>query len=159
MNLPFVLSLGSNVGDRLATLRRAHSMLAETDGIEVTAASSVYETAPWGKTDQPPFLNAVVVGETSLSPEELLAACQGIEDALGRVRTERWGPRTIDIDIIRMGLERRTTDELTLPHPLAAERAFVVVPWHEVDPVATEEMCPEVGSGDVTRLCPLVEAP
>lgn len=130
---PVVLSLGGNVGDVRATLAAAIERLGQVPGFEVCAVSSLYRTPPWGGVAQDDFLNAVVLGETSLDPLTLLRACQAIEDALGRRRDVRWGPRTLDIDLIVVGDEARATDELTLPHPYAHERAFVLVPWLEVD--------------------------
>lgn len=127
------LGLGSNLGDRLGNLRRALAMLAEIASIE--AVSSVYETAPWGVKEQPRFLNAVCRARTSLSPERLLEELQRIEKALGRQRGERWGPRPIDLDILFYDELVRDTPELTLPHPLLHERAFVLVPLAEVAPV------------------------
>jgi len=127
------LSLGSNIGDRLGYLAGAVRRL-QADDLQVTAISSVYETAPQGKTDQPPFLNIAVQVETSLSATALLARIQAVEQALGRVRHERWGPRTLDIDIVLFGDEIRETEELTLPHPRMMERAFVLVPLIEINP-------------------------
>ena len=130
------VSLGSNVGDRLGFLRRAVAMLGEHEAIEVLRTSSVYETDPVGYVDQPPFLNAVAEIETSLSPHELLDACQAIEAALGRVRTVRWGPRTIDLDIALIDDLAIDDERLTVPHPRMAERAFVLVPLAEIAPGA-----------------------
>ena len=129
-----VLALGSNIGDRLGHLQGAIDALA--GDVEVIAVSGVYETAPVGGPDQGDFLNAVIVVETSLSPHDLLALCQRVETAHDRVREVRWGPRTLDVDIIAM--EGILLDEslLTLPHPRAHERAFVCIPWLEVDPAA-----------------------
>ena len=130
------ISLGSNQGDRLALLREAVRLLDETDGIKVTRISPVYETDPVGYRDQPAFLNIVVEVETSLEPHALLAACQSIENKLGRVRTIRWGPRTIDLDIILIDDLEIGDDTLTIPHPRAKERAFVLVPLAEIAPSA-----------------------
>lgn len=136
MTSTVVWSLGSNQGDRLATLQAAVDALAGTPGIAVDAVSSVYETAPWGPVEQPDFLNIVVIGSTTLVPGEVLGCGLDIEDALGRVRAERWGPRTLDIDVIAFGDLILDTPELTVPHVRAHERAFVLVPWLEVDPDA-----------------------
>lgn len=130
------ISLGSNQGDRMELLRKAVAMLNAKEATRVLCASSVYETAPVGYVDQPPFLNAVVAIETELSPHELLAACQAIEAALGRVRTVRWGPRTIDLDIILIDDLQIDDERLTVPHPRMAERAFVLVPLAEIAPGA-----------------------
>ena len=131
------LSLGANLGDREETLRESVRRIGAAESVELTAVSSVYETEPWGKLDQPRFLNLAVAVETTLSPEALLALAQKIEKELGRVRHERWGARTIDIDILCFeGVERNTPD-LTLPHPYMTERAFVLVPLAEIAPALT----------------------
>jgi 2-amino-4-hydroxy-6-hydroxymethyldihydropteridine diphosphokinase len=132
-----VLSVGSNLGDRLGTLQgcvHAISGLPETD---VLAVSPVYETAPVGGPAQPDYLNAVLVLTTGLAPRDLLAATQRIEADFGRVRAERFGPRTLDIDIIGFDQEISGDPVLTLPHPRAHERAFVLAPWHDIDPAAS----------------------
>lgn len=133
-----VLSLGSNVGDSLATLRAAVARLAVLPDVAVTAVSPVYRTAPVGGVAQDDFLNLVVLAAVAegVTPEALLAATQDIEADLGRVRDVRWGPRTLDIDLVAFGSLRREGDVLTLPHPRAHERAFVLVPWLAVDPDA-----------------------
>jgi 2-amino-4-hydroxy-6-hydroxymethyldihydropteridine diphosphokinase len=127
------LGLGSNLGDRLGNLQAAVEGLHQADGIRVVASSRVWETAPVGPP-QPDYLNAVVRVETDLSPADLLAACRRVEDALGRVRRERWGARTIDVDVLLF--DARTVDEpaLVVPHPRLTERAFVVLPLLELDP-------------------------
>jgi 2-amino-4-hydroxy-6-hydroxymethyldihydropteridine diphosphokinase len=128
------LSLGSNLGNREETLRKAVRQLAAADGVKTLAVSSLYETEPWGKKDQPSFLNIAVSQQTTLSPEKLLALAQAVETELGRVRHERWGPRTVDVDILHIeGIERKTPT-LTLPHPFMTERAFVLVPLAEIAP-------------------------
>lgn len=127
------LSLGSNLGDRLGYLTQAVRKL-NTGGTTVTKVSSVYETAPWGKLDQPAFLNIAAAVETELAATELLHHVLQVEKDLGRVRIERWGPRTVDIDILLYGTETIQTLELELPHPRMAERAFVLVPLLEIAP-------------------------
>lgn len=134
---PVVLALGSNLGDRLANLRAGLATLAADGEITVTAVSPVYETAPIGGPDQPDYLNAVILALTALSPRAVLSRAQAAEQALGRVRTERWGPRTLDVDVICVGDERSDDPALTLPHPRARERAFVLMPWLDADPAAT----------------------
>lgn len=131
------LSLGANLGNREEALREAVRRIGAAKNVELTAVSSVYETEPWGKTDQPRFLNLAVAVETTLSPEALLALAQQIENELGRVRHERWGTRTIDIDILCFEGVERNTLELTLPHPYMTERAFVLVPLAEIAPALT----------------------
>jgi 2-amino-4-hydroxy-6-hydroxymethyldihydropteridine diphosphokinase len=128
------LGLGSNVGERLKFLRRAVTCLGEVVGTRVTKVSSVYETEPVGVTDQGWFLNAVVEVDTMLSAEALLERTQAIERALGRVRTRRWGPRTIDLDILLYGDLQVKTDSLTIPHPELHRRAFVMIPLLELNP-------------------------
>jgi 2-amino-4-hydroxy-6-hydroxymethyldihydropteridine diphosphokinase len=141
VELPVVLSLGSNLGDREATLRAAVAEIAALPEVRVTAASGLVETAavkPQGvDADAPAYLNAVVAIRTPRDPDDLLAAHNAIEHNHGRVREERWGDRTLDIDIVDFGGLRIDTDRLTLPHPRAAERSFVVVPWLQIEPLAT----------------------
>jgi dihydroneopterin aldolase/2-amino-4-hydroxy-6-hydroxymethyldihydropteridine diphosphokinase len=131
-----VLALGSNLGDRLATLQRAVDELAATPGVDVVAVSPVYETAPVGGPEQPDYLNAVVVAETSRAAGDLLSRAHEIEAAAQRARDVRWGPRTLDIDVIVYGEETSGDPALILPHPRAHERAFVLAPWHDADPGA-----------------------
>jgi 2-amino-4-hydroxy-6-hydroxymethyldihydropteridine diphosphokinase len=131
-----VLSVGANLGDRLGTLQgcvQAITRLPETD---VLAISPVYETVPVGGPPQPDYLNAVLLIQTGLPPRDLLAAIGRIEADFGRVRAERFGPRTLDVDIIDYAGRRSDDPVLTLPHPRAHERAFVLAPWHDVDPDA-----------------------
>lgn len=130
-----VLAVGSNIGDRLGHLQGAIDLLSES--VDVKAVSGVYETAPVGGPEQDEFLNAVLLVDTSLAPHEVLALCQSVEAAHDRVREVRWGPRTLDVDIIAMEQVLLDDPELTLPHPRAHERAFVCVPWLDVDPGAT----------------------
>lgn len=131
-----VLSLGSNQGDSLAMLQLAVDALADVNGLALTAVSSVYLTDPVDYQDQPDFHNIVVLGRWARSPLELLDEANRIEDALGRVRLVDKGPRTVDIDLIKVGELTSNTPRLQLPHPRAARRAFVLVPWAEVDPDA-----------------------
>ena len=132
-----VLSVGSNLGDRLGTLQGCVQAISGLAGTDVLAISPVYETAPVGGPAQPDYLNAVLAVRTALDPRALLAATQGIEADFGRVRAERFGPRTLDIDIISYDGEVSDDPVLTLPHPRAHERAFVLAPWHDVDPAAS----------------------
>ena len=126
------LALGSNLGDRLEHLGEAVRLLEGTDGVDVVRSSRIYETDPVGPP-QPAYLNAVIEVETTRSPRELLQACRAVEDATGRVRAERWGPRTIDVDVLTF--DERTVDEpdLQIPHPRMHERGFVLVPLGELD--------------------------
>ena len=129
-----VVALGANLGDRMDNLRRALAALAALPRTRVLKTSDVYETDPVGYTDQPPFLNAVLLVETALSPRALLGACLGIEAGLGRVRTFRNAPRVVDIDVLVMEGICSQEDELTLPHPRMTERGFVLVPLEELFP-------------------------
>ncbi|MFE6690732.1 2-amino-4-hydroxy-6-hydroxymethyldihydropteridine diphosphokinase [Streptomyces sp. NPDC057743] len=144
-----VISLGSNLGNRLETLQGAVDALEDTPGVRVKAVSPVYETEPWGVEagSQPSYFNAVVLIKTTLPPESLLERGHAIEEAFERVRDERWGPRTIDVDILTYQNVVSDDPRLTLPHPRAHERAFVLVPWHDVDPEAEVP-----GRGDVASL-------
>jgi 2-amino-4-hydroxy-6-hydroxymethyldihydropteridine diphosphokinase len=131
-----VLSAGSNLGDRLGTLQECVHAIARLPETDVLAISPVYETAPVGGPPQPDYLNAVLIAATGLPPLGLLTAVHGIEAAFGRVRAERFGPRTLDIDIISYDAEVSCDPVLTLPHPRAHERAFVLEPWHDIEPGA-----------------------
>jgi 2-amino-4-hydroxy-6-hydroxymethyldihydropteridine diphosphokinase len=128
-----VLSVGSNMGDRLAYLRSALDRMRPC----VDAVSPVYETPPWGPVSQPDYLNAVILAsDDTADPPVWLARAHAAEDAAGRVRDQRWGPRTLDVDVIAVDDIELNDPDLTLPHPRAAERAFVLVPWLAVDPEA-----------------------
>jgi 2-amino-4-hydroxy-6-hydroxymethyldihydropteridine diphosphokinase len=133
-----VIALGSNVGNRLERLQSAIDALADTPGLEVKAVSPVYETEPWGVEPgtQSSYFNAGVLVRTTLPPGSLLERGHAIEEALERVREERWGPRTIDVDIVAYQGVVSDDPRLTLPHPRVHERAFVLVPWYDVDPGA-----------------------
>lgn len=127
------LGLGSNLGDRLSNLERAVELLAAQPGVRVVRSSRVYETDPVGGPPQPEYLNAVIEVATDRPPRELLEACSAVEDTLGRVPTERWGPRAIDVDVLTYGDETIDDPDLTVPHPRMHERAFVIVPLTELD--------------------------
>ncbi|MFI7051948.1 2-amino-4-hydroxy-6-hydroxymethyldihydropteridine diphosphokinase [Streptosporangium canum] len=131
-----VLALGSNLGDRFETLQGALDSLFDAPGLEFVAVSPVYETDPFGGPEQGPYLNAVVIAQSILEPRALLDRAQGVENVFGRVRGERWGARTLDVDLITVGDVVSDDPELTLPHPRAHERAFVLVPWSRADPDA-----------------------
>jgi 2-amino-4-hydroxy-6-hydroxymethyldihydropteridine diphosphokinase len=146
-----VLALGSNLGDRLATLQGGVDALLgrpgrgssgldssglSSTGLALVALSPVYETVPVGGPPQPEYLNAVLIAETTLPATALLRRGQAVEAAFGRVREEVWGPRTLDVDVIVYGDVVSDDPELTLPHPRAWERAFVLAPWLDADPEA-----------------------
>jgi len=128
------LSLGSNLGDRAAYLREAVARIALLPETTVVAQSTHHETAPWGNTEQPSFLNMALSIDTALSPEDLLDAIHTIEHALGRQRQQQWGPRTLDIDLLVDEAYTRDTPELHLPHPLMTARLFVLDPLAEIAP-------------------------
>jgi 2-amino-4-hydroxy-6-hydroxymethyldihydropteridine diphosphokinase len=134
--MPVVLALGSNLGDRLANLQGGVDALCAEPGLEDVAVSPVYETAPVGGPGQPDYLNAVLVAATRMPARAVLRRGQAAEEALGRLRGERWGPRTLDVDIIVYGDQASSDPDLTLPHPRAHERAFVLAPWHDMQPGA-----------------------
>jgi 2-amino-4-hydroxy-6-hydroxymethyldihydropteridine diphosphokinase len=140
-----VVALGANLGNRLETIQGAIDALEDTPGLRVKAVSPVYETQPWGVEpgSQPAYFNAVVVIRTTLPPSSLLERGQAIEEAFDRVRAERWGPRTIDVDILTYADVVSDDPVLTLPHPRAHQRAFVLAPWYDVDP---EAQLPGIGA-------------
>jgi 2-amino-4-hydroxy-6-hydroxymethyldihydropteridine diphosphokinase len=148
--VPAYLGLGSNLGDRLANLQRAVDLLADRTGVELLRSSRVYETEPVGPP-QPDYLNAVVEVRTELEPRELLDACLGVEAELGRVRDERWGPRTIDVDILVYDEREIDEPDLVVPHPRMHERGFVLVPLRELEP---DPMLPGGRSVESLRLRP-----
>jgi dihydroneopterin aldolase/2-amino-4-hydroxy-6-hydroxymethyldihydropteridine diphosphokinase len=131
-----VVALGANLGDRFATLQAALDDLAGFEGIRLLAVSAVLETAPVAGPEQPDYLNAVVLVDTTLSPLGLLAACQQVESEHGRTRRVRWGPRTLDLDLISYDELVAASPDLQVPHSGAAQRAFVLAPWLSVDPQA-----------------------
>ena len=141
-----VLSLGGNLGDRAGTVGGA---LAALEQHGLVARSMLYETPPWGPVEQPPYLNAIAVVRGDRDPAGWLALAHQLEQAAGRTREVRWGARTLDVDVVSVTADDGTPvlspdPELTLPHPRAAERAFVLVPWLAVDPGATLPGCGRV---------------
>ncbi|MEI8066494.1 MAG: 2-amino-4-hydroxy-6-hydroxymethyldihydropteridine diphosphokinase [Actinomycetes bacterium] len=127
-----IIALGSNLGDREENLNRAEAELSEV--IRIDAISTFIETDPVGGPEQPDYLNAVLIGDCNRQPEELLQLLLQIESRLGRVRDVKWGPRTLDLDLIVAGDLFIDSEELQIPHPRAHERAFVLAPWLEIDP-------------------------
>jgi len=130
------LGLGSNLGDTRATIGKAIRRLEQTPGITLVLRSSDYRTPPWGPVPQDDYRNCCLVIDTLLSPIELLRRCLEIEAELGRVRDVRWGPRTIDIDVLIYGRETVVDPDLEVPHPRMADRAFVLIPLAEIWPDA-----------------------
>jgi 2-amino-4-hydroxy-6-hydroxymethyldihydropteridine diphosphokinase len=152
-----VLSIGSNVGDRRAQLRIA----VDTVRPWLVACSPVYRTPPWGPIEQDDFLNAIlIVDDPAAGARDWLARARLAEAAAHRVRTQRWGPRSLDVDVITVDDLSSDDPDLTLPHPRAAERAFVLVPWLAVDPAATlfgvpvRELISRLPAGDVDQVVP-----
>ncbi len=149
---PVIIALGSNLGNRLENLQGGLDTFFEAPGLALVAVSPVYETVPAGGPEQPDYLNAVLSAKTSLPARTVLERCQGVEAVFGRVRGEIWGPRTLDLDLIVYGDEVSADPELTLPHPRAHERAFVLAPWHDIDPHAAIP-----GRGKVAHLLATVD--
>ena len=137
------IGIGSNLGDRLTYLRQGLSGVVFSPAIRLLATSSIFSSDPLGSVDQPDFLNAVFAVDTFLEPEALLRHMRAIEEAHGRQRTIRWGPRTLDLDLLLYGDRRIRNDVLTLPHPLLLERCFVLVPLCEL---AADHRHPTTGS-------------
>ena len=133
----YVIGIGSNMGDSVSIVRRAIDEIEATFDIDVDERSSLYRTRPVGGPEQDDYINAVVVMHCDRDPDRVLAGLQEIEHEFGRVRDVRWGPRTLDLDIIAVNDMISVDPDLTLPHPRAHERTFVLVPWHEIDPEAT----------------------
>ncbi len=141
------IGMGSNLGDRTENLCAARDRIAALPGTDLVACSRFHATEPWGFADQPEFLNAVVEVRSSLDPEALLDALKQIERHLGRRETFRWGPRKIDLDLLLYGERRLSTDRLTLPHPLAASRPFVMAPLAEIAPDVAACLSTSTASG------------
>lgn len=127
------IGLGSNQGDKIKNLRDALCAMKSIGDINITRTSSLYLSEPWGKPNQPEFINQVAEIETELSPQDLLIHLQNIEIKMGRRRSEKWGPRLIDLDILLYGREEFNTPELTIPHPYMRERLFVLLPLQEIN--------------------------
>jgi len=136
MTRPFdaIIALGSNIGDKVGALGDAAALLEAHREIDILGRSNLYRTEAWGEEDQDWFVNACLSVATTLSPLALLHTCQDIENEMGRVREKRWGPRVIDLDILVYKDVVQGSAELTLPHPLITERAFVLVPLNDIAP-------------------------
>lgn len=149
-----LLSLGSNMGDRLKNLQQAVAMVNILAAVPLSIkCSAVYETAPWGNTDQPAFLNAVISFETVLTPSQLLEKMLSGEKMMGRVRDEKWGPRIIDMDILYYGEQVVEQDELRIPHPQLAARRFVLQPLCDLAPGLVHPLLKQTNS-ELLRICP-----
>jgi dihydroneopterin aldolase / 2-amino-4-hydroxy-6-hydroxymethyldihydropteridine diphosphokinase len=161
-DVPVVIAMGGNLGDVRSTLGSAVRTIGQLDGVRVDSVSPLVETDPVGGPEQPVYLNAVLLAHTRLAPHRLLTALHRIEAAHGRVRETRWGARTLDLDLIQYGDPTVGTDvvnadpELTLPHPRAAERAFVLAPWASADPEAVLRVGP--AADDVADVSALLRA-
>jgi len=156
-----ILSIGSNMGERAGNCRRAIEALSALSGLNLLKESSFYETVPWGKTNQPEFINCAVLAESELAPLNLLEKLKEIEFNIGRNHGERWGPRLIDIDLVIYGDVVMESEILTLPHRYAHERAFVMIPAAEVAPEMIHPLFAKslrelaggfVGKGEVRRV-------
>jgi 2-amino-4-hydroxy-6-hydroxymethyldihydropteridine diphosphokinase len=154
-----VFSLGSNVGEREVNLLDGLDSLLEAPSIRPVAVSPVYQTSPVGGPDQEDYYNAVLVVDTDLPARTILERCLAVEEAYGRERTEQWGPRTLDIDIIVIGERLKDDPDFVLPHPRAHERAFVLAPWLAIDPDAeipgrglVRDLLSDVDTSSVTAL-------
>lgn len=161
-----VISLGSNQGESLRIMQAAVNLLAETPSVMPVEVSSVYLTKPVDVEDQPDFYNMVMLADTTLEPLTLLERCQSIEDYFGRVRTDPKGPRTLDVDLIMVGKRVSDTEHLVLPHPQAHRRAFVLVPWLEVEPEAqlighgkVRDLLATMDTSGVVRIDEVIELP
>ena len=146
MKVEAALAFGGNIGDPVAAFAAALMGLREHSSVTLGRLSSIYRTPPWGKTDQPEFLNMAALVKTSLQPADLLAFCLELERAGGRERRERWGPRTLDIDILTYGDAIIDQARLQIPHPRIPERAFVLTPLAEIMPQR------RIGGRSVTEL-------
>ncbi|ADJ23294.1 2-amino-4-hydroxy-6-hydroxymethyldihydropteridine pyrophosphokinase [Hyphomicrobium denitrificans ATCC 51888] len=153
-----VLGLGSNIGDRVGNIEDAIARLTADGVIKLVARSRYYRTAPWGVTDQDWFVNACIAVKADVSARELLARCQAVENGMARVRTQRWGPRNIDVDVLTFRDQKIVEPDLVVPHPRIAERAFVLVPLKDVAPdiridgASIDEMLSRLDASDVQPL-------
>jgi 2-amino-4-hydroxy-6-hydroxymethyldihydropteridine diphosphokinase len=152
--IPVLLGLGANLGDRLDAIQRAQVLLTSACG--PLQSSPIYETAPWGDANQPPYLNAVVAGMTSLGPLALLQRCKEFERELGRKESRRWGPRAIDIDLLAYGSAWLRVSGLEIPHPRLHQRAFVLVPLTDLNPHWRHPLL-DLSAADLLKRLPAAE--
>lgn len=146
------LAFGSNIGEKQVNIERAVSLLNASGDLSLLQSSRFFRTPPWGYRDQDWFVNACALFETTLDPETLLDTCKRIEDDLGRAKSVRWGPRLIDIDILTWDAKSHVSERLTIPHPRLHERAFVLVPLHDIAPDL------DIGGKTVREALSLIEA-
>ena len=153
-----LIALGGNVGDVRAAFSSAIALVCEKAAARLAARSSDYTTPPWGNAQQPSFVNACIAIKTDVPVRELLARCQAVENDMARVRTRRWGPRNIDVDILTFRDQKIDEADLVVPHPRIAERAFVLVPLKDIAPDLTiggaslDQMLSELDASDVQPL-------
>lgn len=156
--LDATLGLGSNMGDRVRNIEEAIERLTADGVVKVVARSRFYRTAPWGVTDQDWFVNACIAIKTDVTARDLLGRCQAVENGMARIRTQRWGPRNIDVDILTYHDQKIDEPDLIVPHPRIAERAFVLVPLRDVAPdvriggASIDEMLSRLDASDVQPL-------
>lgn len=152
------IGLGTNMGDKRGNIRRALELLTADGAVRLVRRSRDYRSAPWGKTDQDWFVNACALVATTLSAHELLKSCQAVENAMGRVREQHWGPRIIDVDVLTYRGQTIDTPDLKVPHPYIEERAFVVLPLDELAPGevirgrTVRDLAEDIDAADVTPL-------
>ena len=152
------IGLGSNIGDKAGNIARAIALLTAKGGIRLVAASRLYTSPPWGVVEQDTFANACITIATQLSPHDLLRRCQTVENEMGRVRQQKWGPRLIDVDILTYRGETISTPDLTVPHPFIGQRAFVLLPLAEVAPglvIGGQTLGALISRADVSGVEPL----
>lgn len=156
-----LIGLGSNIGDKAANIRRAVALLTDRGDVRLVRASRLYRTPPWGVLEQDWFVNACIAVATSLGPHELLARCLAVENEMKRVREMRWGPRTIDVDVLTYKDITLDDPDLVLPHPRITERAFVLLPLRDIAPgivIAGHGLAHWLGKVDATGVTPIETA-
>ncbi|MEQ1653185.1 MAG: 2-amino-4-hydroxy-6-hydroxymethyldihydropteridine diphosphokinase [Hyphomicrobium sp.] len=154
------IGLGSNIGDKVANIDRAIALLTADRAVRLVEASRHYRSAPWGVLDQDWFVNAAISVATTLSAHDLLLHCQRVENEMGRVRQQKWGPRLIDVDVLTYRDEKISLPDLTVPHPLIAERSFVLLPLREIAPdtrIGGKTLDTLIAAIDATDTVPLNE--
>lgn len=158
MTFDATLGLGSNIGDKAANIARAIQLLTKDGAIKLVKRSRDYRSPPWGIVEQEPFVNACISVATKLTPHNLLARCQHVENDMGRVRHQKWGPRIIDVDVLTYRDQQLHEPDLIVPHPYIAERAFVLLPLREIAPdlvIAGAPLDELIAKIDSTGVAPL----